>query len=87
MARCSAGGGAATRCLDDLRAVGHEPRGVILGGGAAHPAWHALLADALALPLRPALDDWLSATGAARLATQAMFGRVAPTSSWAEKLA
>ena len=58
--------------LDDLRAIGHHPRSVILGGGGAeHPAWSALLANALALPLRPALAPWLTATGAARLAAAA----------------
>jgi xylulokinase len=55
--------------LDDLRAAGHDPRRVILGGGGAtHPAWRALLADALGLPLHPAPAAWLSAVGAARLA-------------------
>jgi xylulokinase len=55
--------------LDDLRAAGHDPRTVILGGGgAAHPAWRDLLAEALGLPLRPAPAPWLSAVGAARLA-------------------
>jgi len=58
--------------LDDLRAAGHHPRGVILGGGgAAHPAWRDLLAGALGLPLRPAPAAWLSAVGAARLAVAA----------------
>jgi xylulokinase len=58
--------------LDDLRAAGHNPRRVILGGGGAtHPAWRALLADALGLPLAPAPAAWLSATGAARLAAAA----------------
>jgi len=55
--------------LDDLRAAGHDPRSVVLGGGgAAHPAWRDLLADALGLPLRPAPAAWLTAVGAARLA-------------------
>jgi xylulokinase len=55
--------------LDDLRAAGHDPRGIVLGGGgAAHPAWRDLLADALGLPLRPAPAAWLTAAGAARLA-------------------
>jgi xylulokinase len=58
--------------LDDLRAAGHHPRSVILGGGgAAHPAWRELLAEALGLPLRPAPAAWLSAAGAARLAAAA----------------
>jgi xylulokinase len=58
--------------LDDLRAAGHHPRSVILGGGgAAHPAWRDLLAGALGLPLRPAPTTWLSAAGAARLAAAA----------------
>jgi xylulokinase len=60
------------RRLDDLRAAGHHPRGVVLGGGgAAHPAWRDLLAGALGLPLRPAPAAWLSAAGAARLAAAA----------------
>jgi xylulokinase len=58
--------------LDDLRAAGHDPRRVILGGGGAtHPAWRDLLADALGLPVRPAPAAWLSAVGAARLAAAA----------------
>jgi xylulokinase len=58
--------------LDDLRAAGHHPRRVILGGGGAtHPAWRDLLADALRLPLAPAPAAWLSAAGAARLAAAA----------------
>ena len=58
--------------LDDLRAAGHDPRRVILGGGGAtHPAWRDLLADALGLPLDPAPAAWLSAAGAARLAAAA----------------
>jgi xylulokinase len=58
--------------LDDLRAAGHDPRRVMLGGGGAtHPAWRALLAGALALPLHPAPAPWLSAVGAARLAAAA----------------
>src|SRR5580692_4857537 len=41
--------------LDDLRASGHDPSSVILGGGGAtHPAWRDLLAVALGVPLRPA---------------------------------
>ena len=60
------------RRLDDLRAAGHDPRDVIIGGGGtSHPAWRQLLADALGLPLRPAATTWLSATGAARLAAAA----------------
>jgi xylulokinase len=58
--------------LDDLRAAGHDPRRVILGGGGAtHPAWRDLLANALGLPVRPAPAAWLSAVGAARLAAAA----------------
>jgi xylulokinase len=58
--------------LADLRAVGHNPARVILGGGGAtHPAWRDLLADTLGLPLHPAPTTWLSVAGAARLATQA----------------
>jgi xylulokinase len=55
--------------LDDLRAAGHDPRTVLVGGGgAAHPAWRDLLATTLALPLRLAPAQWLTAAGAARLA-------------------
>ena len=55
--------------LDDLRAAGHKPRRVILGGGGiAHPAWHELLAGALGLPVRDAATAWLTPAGAARLA-------------------
>jgi xylulokinase len=58
--------------LDDLRAAGHDPSRVILGGGGAtHPAWRDLLAAALAVPLRPAPAAWLTAAGAARLAAAA----------------
>ena len=58
--------------LDDLRAAGHHPRSLMLGGGGAvHPAWRALLAGALGLPLRPVPTPWLTATGAARLAAAA----------------
>lgn len=55
--------------LEDLRAAGHDPRRVIIGGGGAqHPAWRQLLADVFGLPLYPASTSWLSATGAIRLA-------------------
>jgi len=57
--------------LDDLRAAGHAPRRVILGGGGAtHPGWRALLAQALDLPLGDAPTAWLTPTGAARLAAK-----------------
>jgi xylulokinase len=57
--------------LDDLRAVGHAPRRAILGGGgAAHPAWRALLAQTLDFPLCDAPAAWLTPTGAARLAAR-----------------
>jgi xylulokinase len=57
--------------LDDLRAAGHAPRRLILGGGGAtHPAWRALLAETLGLPLRDASTTWLTPTGAARLAAK-----------------
>jgi xylulokinase len=60
--------------LDDLRAAGHDPSSVILGGGGAiHPAWRDLLAAALGVPLRPAPAAWLTATGAARLAAAASY--------------
>jgi len=58
--------------LDDLRAAGHQPQAVLLGGGGAtHPAWRQLLADVLALPLYPADTSWLSAAGAVRVAAAA----------------
>ncbi len=57
--------------LDDLRAAGHAPRRVIIGGGGTtHPAWRALLAQTLDLPLCDAPATWLTPTGAARLAAQ-----------------
>jgi len=60
------------RRLDDLRAAGHQPEAVLLGGGGAtHPAWRQLLADVLALPLHPGDTSWLSAAGAARVAAAA----------------
>jgi xylulokinase len=60
------------RRLNDLRAAGHQPQSVLLGGGGAtHPAWRQLLADVLALPLHPADTSWLSAAGAARVAATA----------------
>jgi xylulokinase len=55
--------------LDELRAVGSDPARVMLaGGGGQHPAWRQLLADALALPLYPADDGWLTVRGATLLA-------------------
>jgi xylulokinase len=57
--------------LDDLRAAGHAPQRVILGGGGTtNPAWRALLTEALDLPLRDAPTTWLTPTGAARLAAE-----------------
>ena len=57
--------------LEDLRAAGHQPERVILGGGGtSHPAWRQLLADVLGLPLLPAPTSWLSATGAALIAAE-----------------
>jgi xylulokinase len=58
--------------LDDLRAVGHHPRRVLLGGGGATSApWRALLQEALGLPVREPSTTWLTSTGAARLAARA----------------
>jgi xylulokinase len=60
--------------LGDLRAAGHDPARVLLGGGGSrHPAWRQLLADVLGLPLYPAAASWrevgwLSPAGAAMLA-------------------
>ena len=44
---------------------------LLKGGGATHPAWRQLLADALGMPLQPADTSWLSPAGAARLAAAA----------------
>ncbi|HLK02375.1 MAG TPA: FGGY family carbohydrate kinase [Streptosporangiaceae bacterium] len=55
--------------LDDLRAADADPRNVLLaGGGSRHPAWRALLASALALPLHEAAAADLTVHGAALLA-------------------
>ena len=57
--------------LGDLRAAGHRPERVILGGGGTdHLAWRRLLADVVGLPLLPAPTSWLSATGAALIAAE-----------------
>jgi xylulokinase len=58
--------------LDDLRAAGHDPERVLIGGGGArHPGWRAMLADVFGLTLEFAGDaEWLSVTGAAMLAEQ-----------------
>jgi len=65
--------------LRDLRAAGHDPARVVLGGGGArHPAWRQLLADVLSLPLYAAATTWLSASGAARLAGAARDGDAPP---------
>ena len=53
--------------LDDLRAAGHAPRRVILGGGGtANPAWRDLLAQALGLPLPGGTGDHLADPGRRR---------------------
>jgi xylulokinase len=59
--------------LDDLRAIGPPgPAALQLaGGGSRHPAWRQLLADALAVPLYPAGNGWLTARGAALIAAAA----------------
>lgn len=71
----SALGGVATllrRRLEDLRAAGHDPRRVILGGGGTgNPAWRTLLEETLGLPLAQAPATWLTPAGAARLAAEA----------------
>jgi xylulokinase len=59
--------------LDDLRAR-HAPGPAAIqlaGGGSRLPAWRQLLADALAVPLYPAGDGWLTARGAALIAAAA----------------
>jgi xylulokinase len=57
--------------LDDVRAAGHAPRRVILGGGGTtNRAWRALLAETLGLPLRDAPATWLTPSGAAQLAAR-----------------
>ena len=59
--------------LDDMRAAGCAPDKIRLaGGGARHPAWRQLLADALAVPLYPAGAGWLTARGAALIAARAI---------------
>jgi xylulokinase len=73
--------------LGDLRAAGHDPARVLLGGGGSrHPAWRQLLADILGLPLYPAAASWaeaswaeaswLSPAGAAMLAVAVREGRL-----------
>jgi xylulokinase len=58
--------------LDDLRAAGHAPQRVILGGGGTkNPAWRTLLEETLNLPLTEASTTWLTPAGAARLAAEA----------------
>jgi xylulokinase len=68
--------------LDDLRVRGAPgPAALQLaGGGSRSPAWRQLLADALAVPLYPAGDGWLTARGAALLAAAAT-GLVADAST------
>lgn len=60
--------------LEDLRAAGHHPKRVVIGGGGArHEGWRTLLSRIFRLPLDFTEDaDWLSATGAALLAAKAM---------------
>ncbi|HEX6527524.1 MAG TPA: FGGY family carbohydrate kinase [Streptosporangiaceae bacterium] len=61
--------------LDDLRAAGAAPRQVLLGGGGSgHPAWRALLAEVLGVPLHPASTPSLTARGATLLAQSALSG-------------
>ncbi len=61
--------------LDDLRALGLDPAGVMLaGGGSRHQAWRELLAAALGVtlhPTEPSASGWLTARGAAMLAAAA----------------
>jgi xylulokinase len=67
--------------LGDLRAAGHQPRRVVLGGGGArHPAWRALLGETLGLPLVPAPARWLAPAGAARLAAAVAYPAPPPPS-------
>ena len=57
--------------LADLRAAGHAPQRVILGGGGIRNSdWRALLAATLDLPVRDAATNWVTAAGAARLAAE-----------------
>jgi len=68
--------------LDDLRAAGHHPARVILGGGGTtSPAWRTLLSETLGLPLREAPATWLTPAGAARLAAQAAASSYRPPGS------
>ena len=84
-ARVSALDGVATQLrqrLDDLRAAGHHPARVILGGGGTtSPAWRTLLSETLGLPLREAPATWLTPAGAARLAAQAAASSYRPPGS------
>ncbi|MBV9092776.1 MAG: sugar kinase [Streptosporangiaceae bacterium] len=77
--------------LDDLRAAGVAPQQVQLGGGGSrNQAWRTLLAGALAVPLHPAGDGWLTARGAAMIAAAAAGYRetaVRPAEKPAEKSA
>jgi len=58
--------------LDELDRRGRPLLAIQLaGGGSRPPAWRQLLADALAVPLYPAGDGWLTARGAALLAAAA----------------
>jgi xylulokinase len=59
--------------LDDLRAqcASRLAAMQLAGGGSQAPDWRRLLADALAVPLYPAGDGWLTARGAAQLAAAA----------------
>ena len=43
---------------------------ILGGGGTSSPAWRALLARALDLPLEDAPTAWLTPAGAARLAAE-----------------
>jgi xylulokinase len=58
--------------LEDMRAAGCVPAKIQLaGGGGQDSAWRQLLADALAVPLYPSGNGWLTARGAARIAATA----------------
>jgi len=59
--------------LDLLRGLGVQPtHAVVAGGGGRSPLWRQILADCLALPLRPLAVAEQSASGAALLAAAAL---------------
>jgi xylulokinase len=75
--------------LGDLRAAGHDPARVMLGGGGSgHPAWRQLLADVLGLPLYPVATGWpatspgAAGSGAAGSGADGSFADTWDAASW-----